>query len=100
MRGLTGDPRRDGPPPQLSQLGGLVRGFAGLVADIDVCLAQPFRDGAFVDAEVLGDLGDRRLGIPCLDDADDVIAELFRVGLWHGFYPSRLAVRQARLDVT
>ena len=70
------------------------------VAGIDFCLAEPFVDGAFVDSEVLGDLSDRRLGIPGLDDADDVVAEFFRVGLWHGVYPSRLAYEQARLDVT
>ena len=76
---------------QLSQLGGFVRGLAGLVAGVDVCLAEPFRDGAFVDAKVLGGLGDRGVLVPAQCDADDVIAGLLRVGLWHGVYPSRLA---------
>src|SRR5699024_4429159 len=80
--------------------GRFVRGLAGLVAGIDVCLAQPFRDGAFMDAEVLSDLGDRGLLVAVQSHADDVIAELFRVGLWHDVYPSRLAFKQARSDVT
>src|SRR5699024_8439743 len=56
--------------------------------------------GAFMDSEVLGDLGDRGLLVAVQGDADDVVAELFRVGLWHGVYPSRLACEQARSDVT
>src|SRR5699024_10370919 len=53
-----------------------------------------------MDSEVLGDLGDRGLLVAVQGDADDVVAELFRVGLWHGVYPSRLACEQARSDVT
>src|SRR5699024_6602834 len=43
------------------QLGRFVSGLTGFVTGIDVCSAQPFRDGAFVDTEVLGDLGERGL---------------------------------------
>jgi len=75
-------------PPQLSRL---VSGFARLVAGIQVCLAQPFRDGVFVDDEALSDLGDRGFLVAIQSHTDDVITELFRVGLWHGVYPSRLA---------
>src|SRR5699024_602576 len=88
------------PPPQLPQFSGFVGGIAGLVTSIDLGLAEPFRDGAFVDAEVLGDLSDRGLLVAVQGHADDVIAELFRVGLRHGVYPSRLACVQARSDVT
>src|SRR5699024_5329776 len=77
-----------------------VRELAGLVSGIDVCLAQPFCDGAFVDAEVLHDLSDCGLLVAVQGDTDDVVAELFRVELWHGVYPSRLACEQARSDVT
>src|SRR5699024_9488034 len=77
-----------------------VRGLAWLVAGIDLGLTDPFRQGAFMDSEVLGDLGDRGLLVAVQGDADDVVAELFRVGLWHGVYPSRLACEQARSDVT
>ncbi|WP_323127751.1 helix-turn-helix transcriptional regulator [Brevibacterium pigmentatum] len=52
-----------------------------------------------MDAEVLGDLGDRGLLVAVQGDADDVVAELFRIGLWHGVNPSRLACEQARSDV-
>src|SRR5699024_3235599 len=79
---------------------GFVSGSAGLVSGIDVCLTETFVDGAFVDAEVLGDLGDRSLLVAIQSHTDDVIAELFRAGLSHGVYPSRLAYEQARSDVT
>lgn len=64
-----------------------------------VGLADPFVQGAFMDTEVLGDLDDRRLRVPVPSDLDDVVAEFSQVGLWDGVYPSRLAGRQARLDV-
>ena len=48
---------------------------AGFVAGIDLGLADPFGDGGFVDAEVLGDLGNCCVLVAAHHDADDVIAE-------------------------
>src|SRR5699024_12004989 len=49
--------------------------------------------------EVLGDLGDRGL-LVAIQSHTDTSWQLFRVGLWHGVYPSRLTYEQARSDVT
>ncbi|MGP5165386.1 hypothetical protein [Arthrobacter rhombi] len=41
---------------------------------------EPFGDDAFVDAQIFRDLADRGLYISIKYDADNVTAELFRVG--------------------
>lgn len=53
-----------------------------------------------MDAEVLGDLGDRGVFVLARCNADDVTAELLWAGLWNGVSPSRLASEQARSDNT
>ena len=45
-----------------------------------------------MDAEVSGDLGDRGVLVPVLSDPDDIVAELFGVGLGHDDNPSRPAI--------
>lgn len=52
-------------------------------------MAQPLMQGAFVDAEISGDLTDRGVLIPVLREPDDIVTELSGVGLGHDDNPSR-----------
>lgn len=45
-----------------------------------------------MDAEISGDLTDRGVLIPVLREPDDIIAELFGVGLGYDDNPSRPAI--------
>lgn len=68
------------PAVRCPQLRLLITGGTGLaisgVAGVEVGLAQPLLQSAFMDPEVRGDLGDRGVLIPVLSEPDDIVAEL------------------------
>ena len=70
----------------LAQLHRLRRAHPGPLAVLDVGQAQPAVQSGLRDAEVLGDLADRRLAFA--GDREHVITKLFRKCLGHGADPS------------
>jgi hypothetical protein len=82
---------------------GLVRlGFrhTELGSRLDSGPTHPVLQTCLTDSEVRRDLTQRNPGLAVLSDADDVIAELARVGLGHDDHPSSDVLRHHSSDVT
>src|SRR5699024_11572583 len=88
------------PLPGHAQLGVLVGRGTGLDPVLDVGGLDPVGQAGLADPEVCGDLFELLSWLTVPRDADDVVAELLGVRLWHGIHPSSSAAWHHRSDVT